>query len=67
MFGSVDVAVAVQPGAVLEDDVQTEELGPVLEDVQTEAVLEDVQTEAVLEHMQIEVAFEHVEIGRAHV
>ena len=61
MFGSVDVAVAVQPGAVLEDDVQTEELGPVLEDVQTEVVLEDVQTEAVLEDVQTEAVVDHVQ------
>ena len=48
MFGSVNVAVAVQSGAVLEDDVQP---GAVLDQVQTEAVLDHVQTEAALDQV----------------
>ena len=68
VFGSIDVAVAVQPGAVLEDvfgsvdDVQTE---PVLEDVQTEAVFSPLQTEPVLEDVQTEAAVDQVQTEAA--
>ena len=67
VFGSVDVAVAVQPGAILEDDVQPGAVldqvlsCTVLEDMQTEAILDQVQTEAVLDQVQTEAVLDHVQ------
>ena len=50
MFGSVDVAVPVQPGDVQPESI-LEEVEAVLDQVETDHVLDQVQTEAALDQV----------------